>query len=132
MGIRDSRSSRYGDCSPYPSTEPCLRLWLVDVPLTRHAPNRSQRAAFLHWAPHVADFLTNPCVFISIPHRINSPVFIQPLSAAQVSSAGITTSSSLSSEGITLHHRYYEAVRLPVIHPVSWHDCTLYCSALTL
>ena len=65
-----------GDCSPQPLTEPDVRSWLVDVPLAGHAPSKSQRAAFLHWAPHVANHLTSPCVLISVLLRICSPVLI--------------------------------------------------------
>ena len=62
-----SRHSLYGEC---PSTEPDVRLWLVDVSLTRHAPSRSRRAAFLHRAPHVTNDLVNLCVSTTFLLRI--------------------------------------------------------------
>ena len=70
--------SRYAPLEVYPCTDPGVRLWLVNVPLAGHAPSMSQRIAFLHWASHVADYLIDPCVSVSIPRRINAPVLIRP------------------------------------------------------
>ena len=58
------------------------------MPLARHTPLRSGRAAFPHPAPHVTNRLVNLCVS--------------------------TTRNRLSSCGITHILRYYAVVRLPV------------------
>lgn len=48
-----------------------VRIWLVDVTLTRHVSSRSRRSAFLHRNPHVTHGLVNLCVSITFLLGIN-------------------------------------------------------------
>ena len=71
-------------------------------------------AAFPHPALHMADLLSNFCVFNTFLLKKVVFLLLQSLSIAQVTFLVIAICGSLPSSGITRIHRYYEAIRLPI------------------
>ena len=84
------------------------------TPCGRTPLAESGHAAFPHPALHMADLLSNLCVFNTFLLKKVVFLLLQSLSIAQVTFLVIAICGSLPSRDITHIHQYYEAIRLPI------------------